>query len=298
MGMQKLRVLLLALVAGLSTFSGVAPAGAFDRGDIKISPLIGQVENSYPGIAGVRPHTCDTPTVCSRPYAQTQYPGCRQHNGAYCDAIRLEIERPEGYMDDLYEVWIDLVYERGVTNNKMDLYVFQEHDETDVVLGPSVVDNRTDTAPKSVRIGAPEPGALQITVVNERGVNNGYKLRVRWVEVDLGPTFDTSTDAGTVPSVDGTNLEFKNTGSGPVLDDSTPIGFPDGAPERRATRKVMVPGADGELRAIEMPVVTRADRTAGASTGVSTALVFLVMVLMTSAAGVGFLALRAKRQRV
>ncbi|HVE91917.1 MAG TPA: hypothetical protein VNE62_06425 [Actinomycetota bacterium] len=298
--MRKLTALGVGLALAIGMVTGGSPAGATDRGELKISPIIKQVSKAYPAIAAVRPNACSTPAGCvSTPYAQTQAPGCRDHNQAYCDAIRLHIERPEGYMDDLYEVWIDLAYDRGIANNKMDLYVFNDVDpieEQGYVLGPSVVDNRKDETPKSVRLGAPDSGTLSLSVVNERGVNSGYTLTVRWVEIDLGPDYNLGDAGASAPSF-STPGSFGNAGSPASIDDSTPIGYPDGKPIAAKTRKVLIPGPDGELRSVALPVIARGERSSAGSSGVSNFTVFLIMLLLTSAAAVGFFALRMRRQQ-
>jgi len=291
------------LAAALAGLAGGTPANALDRGDLLISPEVRAVTKSYPQIAGIRPGGTACPPVCSRPYAQTQAPGCRAHNGAYCDAINLKIEKPAELVD-LYEVHITLSWKKTTDNSLMHLYVFTprhgEEEAEDYALGPSLVDNRTADNPKSVRIGAPDSGTLALTIVNEAGVNDGYTLTVRWVEVDLGPDYDLGLgdfagDNSFTPSAAAPRTDAIGDGSGfsdglGYTEDATPAG-------RGRTTKALIPGPDGQLQEVALPVVARGDRGPALPGGPSSGLVFLMTLLLVSTGAIGFFVVRARRQR-
>lgn len=285
--MRIVRCIVFSLLLGALIVSSATSASAVDRGVIDISPTSASVTKTYPAIPGVRPNACQV--NCTMPYAQTQSPGCKAHNGAYCDAIQLNINKPDGYGDDLYQVVVTLTWVKGVTDNKMNLFVFAEEDP---VLGPSLVDNRTEDNPKRVKIFAPDKGTLFMTIVNERGVNSGYKLNVLWEQTPI-PEFIApprkSFGSTTGQSVAAARLAAVS----PAFEAPQADGLAR-TPSRGRT--ALVPGPDGELVEMSLPIVARGNRTAGAASGIDLVTGLVVGTLLF--AGAAFAVVMVRRRRV
>lgn len=286
------------LVAGLFVVSmGVIipqpSAQALDKGSLSISPEIGSVEKAYSGIPGSRPGAAAcrrdiSPETCTTLFAQTQSPGCKAHNSAYCDAVALNILTPKNYLDDLFYVNIELSWDKGLTDNKLDIYAFVKEDP---LLGPALARNNSEKQPKSMEIYAPQAMKVFMTIVNERGVNTGYKLKVTWNLEDLGADYRPPVRA-------------KSGGFGPSSAGFTSSAANEGAlanalanvKARAKERKVLQPGPDGQLQEVALPVLDTGNRIPGNKGGLDPLVTGVVAVLLASGVGLAVFAIRARRK--
>ncbi|HVE91916.1 MAG TPA: hypothetical protein VNE62_06420 [Actinomycetota bacterium] len=284
--MRYARLLTVPVLATLLALTPVVPSGAEDRGTVEVGPGA-SFTNNYPPIPATAP-----PAPL---FAQIRPPGCRDQNRAYCDAFKMEINVPENYQE-IYQVEIVLDWKKRTDTNRLNIHVWGTDDP--VSGAPVAQDNTATNKPKRVLLGEPE-GTLWITIVNFAGLNDGYSLTFNWKLVDLGalPPDPGSPDSAPSFSTDSppATRGLPQAGDSFGADDSA-FGGSDIKPTAR-TRKVLIPGPDGELRSVALPVIARGERAAASPSGLSSFTVFLIMLLLTSAAAVGFFVLKAKRHR-
>ena len=244
-------VSVLALSALVGALFGIAgPAQASSRGSITISPSNPLVEKSYPGISAAKP---GTPTT---PFAQVRNCEDGKSNSTYCDNVDLKVEVPANYKP-IYKVRITLTWDPGPTNNDLSLWIWDfkgylGQTEYDPV-GPAVA---SDTAagkkpPRVAELGEPPTKTFYISIVNYGpSINSGYKLRVEWILVNLGPDYaGPPGDDDPIPAYKPTP-ESAKTRVNPAL--TAPFK------EEVETITVKVPGPDGELIDVEIPLVKAA----------------------------------------
>lgn len=256
-------VSVLALSALVSALFGIAgPAQANTRPSITISPTNTLVEKSYPGITAAKP---ETPTT---PYAQVRNCDDGKANATYCDNVDLVVVVPANYKP-IYKVKISLTWDPGPANNNLSLWIFDfkcdpyvgqcEYDP----VGPTVAG---DTAagkkpPRLAEIGEPPSKTFYMSVVNGGpGPNSGYKFKVEWILINLGPDYagpDQGDDA--IPAYTPTRESDKTKNVNPAL--TAPFK------EEVETITVKVPGPDGELIDVEIPLVKAAGLSRKAETG-------------------------------
>lgn len=247
-------VSVLAISALISALLGIAgPAQATSRGSITISPTTPLVEKSYPGITAAKP---STPTT---PFAQVRNCDDGQANATYCDNVDLKVVVPDNYKP-IYKVKISLTWDPGPANNNLSLWIWDfrcdpyvgqcEYDP----VGPAVA---SDTAagkkpPREAELGEPPTKTFYMSIVNGGpGPNPGYKLRVEWILVNLGPDYPGAPkDDDPIPAYTPVPQSAKTNYANPAL--TAPFE------EEVETITVKVPGPDGELIDVEIPLVKAA----------------------------------------
>lgn len=267
--MKRIAKLALTMVLTAGTVAIPGTAQAANQGELTISPSIGSVEKSYPRIDGQK-------GAAGGLFATFRPPGCETY--AYCDTIKLNVQVPSGY-NEIYYVGFILSYDKGATNNRVDLHVWGNDDPA---LGAEIARDTGPHQPKKAQVGEPPNGPLWITVVNITGVNSGYKLKVFWSLTDLGPDYRKKPSPPPSPS--------------PTPKKSpTPaqqVALPSPSPE---TIKVKVPGPDGQPTEIAIPLVKTQGVAKKADEGGSP---IVPLVLAALGAGLGiFLYLFVWRRR-
>ena len=183
----------------------------------------------------------------------------------------------------------------------MDLFVWPDQYGNDETGGIEVGMGRTATKhPEVVKVGEPagkdDPATKNwnesiywITVVNYSGVNSGYKLKLEWAQEDLG-TFPSFTR----PGGSGSGGSFES-GPSSAGKGSNPAAFGPGATPPEQTEIVKVPGPDGELIEVEVPVLgAQAERR---QTERTSPLVWVIAAVIVLGLGTfGFLFLRKRRR--
>ncbi|HVE75403.1 MAG TPA: hypothetical protein VND22_01405 [Actinomycetota bacterium] len=266
---RMLKVVLLSLLLSAMAMGGAPPAAAFDRGDMgTISPTSGPIEKSFPAIAATMPANGYTlkvnyvPANCGKP-ASSQ--------AAYCDTHKFHVDT--GGHDSLHFVRITLTWADPVNNN-LDIYLWPDSTVTgagaqkECCGAQATHSNHATKYPEVLKLGEPDnknvpnnpdddPTLYEydetlwwITVINQKGANTGgYKLLLEFGFEDLGeyPTFGRPGGGGGSGDFGGGS---KSTGS-----KSTSFNPSNSEPPPEQTEKVKVPGPDGELIEVEVPVL-------------------------------------------
>jgi hypothetical protein len=273
-------------------------ARALEKGDMgTITPTSGPLvaDEDPGGFTGVYPYQGVHAFSYFRP------PTCREVT--YCHTHVFSVEPPEGYLE-IYGVTITLHYE-GI-QNKVSLHVWADQGccfggvTAGCATPPSCDNEDTFTGgeagwgpPISVSLSEPS-GELWITVANVEGVNTKYKLTVEWFVEELPPLPDFSPPSSGGSGGFGSG-GFDGGGSG--SDSGRTGGFTtDGGSEPDVeTTTILVPGPDGELIEMELPVYTRA---AGAQDegGIPLLIPITVALLLLAASAGGFFFFRARRR--
>ncbi|HVE91915.1 MAG TPA: hypothetical protein VNE62_06415 [Actinomycetota bacterium] len=274
---------LIPLFATLVLATVAVPAVAEDRGTIAL-PAEQSVTQTFPAITSPAPPSILWgqlgPTACRDPvYAKS------------CDVVFVKPAMPEGY-EHVFIVDVVLTWKKTTSNNLLDLYLWTE-DEGELSGPPSASDDSVADV-KRVEFGEPVDG-FWLTVVNFRGVNAGYTLEINWRRFDLGsvpqappePDLNASTDIPSAPS------SLPRAGDTFGDDDSSfDPGF--GPKEQVRTRKVLIPGPDGELRQVALPVLARGDRAPTGSGGIDPFAATLVLIGLLGASASVFFVIRRR----
>lgn len=235
----------LALAGVLLSIAG--PADARTQPRMTISPSIGTVQRSFPAFQGFSP-----PRALA-----TQIKNCRdgQQNATYCDHIPITAAMPPNYKP-IHKVRISMTWEKvAPTNNDLIMYLFPDPEAAtdDALLNTAV---GTDTAagkqpPREIQVGE-MAGTFTLNVTNQNAGNTGYTVKLEWILVDLGPDYAGPDDGGSSePSFSPAPAKK----SGPPVNPAFNL---DGAKEEEETITVKVPGPDGELIDVEIPLVKAA----------------------------------------
>ncbi len=275
--MRALRcVLAISSVVLLS--GAVAPAvSARDQGSLgTIGPKNTQLILEAPPILGVYPAS----TSPRQPFAGFRPPTCRTAN--YCDTVEFEVDYPDNFLKEVFfGISITLEWdnprhhEKNPSGNDVDLFLWGDDgpaaggpgskcgspgDDVCDDIHPEIV-NMTEPPDTVEKKGDEEavPGAIWLTVVNDVGVNaGGYKLTVDWYtfKLDPPPRFtpperETSRADRPDTRISGPFDNFEVSGGPTRPGDKTPEPTP---------RKILVPGPDGELREVELPVYAAGQR--------------------------------------
>lgn len=229
------RGLFATLTASLLLLTTAATVHATDNGVMTISPSIGSVEKSFPPIPAAKP---DTPTTF---FAQIRPHGCRTENAQYCDAVELHVDVPANYKKIAF-VQVTLTYDPGVAGNQMNLYLWADDDPA---LGGPLASDTGAHVPKIAKMGDPPAGIYYITVVNSKPGNTGYKLKLEWGLTDLGPSYKKSPTPAPSPT------PKSKAAAGPPVGNS----FDFDNQSKQETKLIKVPGPDGELIDMAVPIV-------------------------------------------
>ena len=225
------------------------------------------VEQSYPPLIG-KPQRQGTANI--NPLL------CKQPDYHECDIIKLTMD-PQGRYT-LYSVKVSLSWPAPRRVAKADGVTDDNVDGNDMTLGvwepnPAEVDPTYDgktrgawtganafTHPEVVFVGtdSPEPKEFYLVVNNSStqpagAVNKGYTIRAEFVETDLGALPESKKKGGV------TTFSY----TPPPAKPSGPKSL-DNGPEPTETIKVKVPGPDGELVEMEVPIFIKSASAAKA----------------------------------
>lgn len=239
--------LVLAVAAALLSVGG--PAQARTQPRMTISPEIGTVQKSFPAFLANRPASA----------LAAQVKNCKdgQANSQYCDSIPITAAVPKNYKP-IHKVRIQVYWDPGPTNNNMIIYLFPdpEVDEVDeTALNTSGSNNDTTAGkkpPRQIDVGEMS-GNATLNVVNTSPGNTGYSVKLEWITIDLGPDYPgpNSGEDDTSPSFSPSPARKSNAPINPAFD----VGA---SAEEQETITVKVPGPDGELIDVEIPLVKAA----------------------------------------
>ncbi|MEO7804913.1 MAG: hypothetical protein ABIS18_11575 [Actinomycetota bacterium] len=279
----KLIPLMVALVFATSSstvprFVGISEA--VTRADISVlgkdRPI---VEQSYPPIIATPPR---------QGTANVNPQLCKRDDYYFCDIIKLTTD-PQGQYE-VYSVKVSLSWptpHRAAVNARVD-----NIDGNDLTIGvwepdptetdPSY-DGKTRGAwtggnkyihPEVVFVGTdnPDPAVFYLIINNSSSqgaaaINKGYTLRVEFVEADLG--------GFSGPKKKGGGFSYT-----PPVAKATPKPPPSepGAPQPKETISVKVPGPDGELTEIDVPVFFQSANAKAPDKGTSPLIPILAVV--------------------
>jgi hypothetical protein len=246
----------------------VPQATAIDQGHLgTISPEKTHLELTGTPLAGVFPIQEES----AEPFSTFRPAACA--SVTYCDTMTFEVDYPNSYLRDVFfGIHVQLSWDnpyhssKNPAGNDVDLFVWPEGE--DPALGrpygekcvapndapcdeihPEVV--TISEPPNTTPEDATQP-AFWITVVNHRGVNTGYELNIDWFTFELpdppkfeAPERETSV---TTPSTEVTGpFDFE------VTDD-------DGAGPASSPRVILVPGPDGKLHEVTLPIYAAGQR--------------------------------------
>lgn len=259
------RVLLLTLLCA-STLVWAPSSGAVDHGDLgTMSPENQHMRFTATPIAGIYPNQAGG----TNPFAAFRPPTCR--TVTYCDSMQFEVSVPPEYAREvLYGVTLTLEWENprtedNPTGNDLDLFIWG--DDGPAAGGPATKCGSPSTPecdeiypevyamtePPDTTAEDADPAAYFITVVNHSGVNTGYTLSIDWF------TFELEAPPSFVPPKRGVTGQGGPTVQGPfTFDVSKPTDL-DRTP-KPTPRVILVPGPDGELHEVELPILATGQR--------------------------------------
>ncbi len=235
----------LALLGVLLSAVGLAEARTQPR--MTISPSIGVVQRSFPAFTGFSP-----PRALA-----TQIKNCRdgQQNATYCDHIPLTASVPPNYKP-IHKVRISMTWNPGTgpAPNDLIMYLFPDPEVAvgdDELLNTSGSNNDTAAGkkpPREINVGEMS-GNFTLNVTNQNAGNTGYIIKLEWIVVNLGPDYPG-------PEKDDTQPSFSPTPAKKAAPINPAFGL--GPPDEEETITVKVPGPDGELIDVEIPLVKAA----------------------------------------
>ncbi|HVL82222.1 MAG TPA: hypothetical protein VM840_11605 [Actinomycetota bacterium] len=281
----------LSCVVGGLMLAALLPsaATAADRGRIAVARGE-QIEKSFPAIPAAQPQRVVVVT------SAITAASCKSANN--CDTIVVDISVPPGFRN-VHFVNVELLWD-GSTGNMLYMYQWNSDKPEEAEANRQAKTSRNDTQnPKNILLDQPE-GEYYFTVVNMGGgTNTGYKLRLTWIEsadqiVDLSGYNRPRPGENITPMSQGTrpSVPTRPTSSFDFGDD-----YVDDAPVKRA-RTVLVPGPDGQLVAMEMPVIARGNRTPPVTRRFDPVVATMVGVLLFMGALVAFFAIRSRRNEI
>jgi hypothetical protein len=302
--MIKLRRFAFAMFA-VALLGAVAapPVAARDQGSLgTASPKKTHLELDGTPLAGVYAD----PAVGA--FAEIRPPVCRA--ATYCDAFEFEVDYPKEYLREVFfGISIELTWENPRTKsndseqaNDVDMFVWGDdgeasggplsqcgspYDEKCNLLYPEVV---TITEPPNTIAEDADPAAIYVTVVNHSGVNTGYHVNVDWFTFDLPPP-----PAFTPPEREISGQQ-EPTVSGPFdFGDVTKAKTGEATPAP-TPRKILVPGPDGKLHEIELPIYAAGNRL-GATADRNEALPWIIAGIVGAIALAGLIFYLARKNR-
>lgn len=267
------KITFISILAASLPLLLVAPAIGEDRGDLGVvSPTL-SISGSFPALLTEYPHKQGSQFFTYRRPAR-----CSVEK--YCDTMTFSVDKPKGY-DELYEVVIRVSWTSP--DNDLDFYVWPDDDPA--LGGPVISGNsRGASNQEEARMGEPEAGKLWLTVVNFTGFNSGYSLSMFWRIQDLGEADYNRPPQRTPPR--------SPTPDRRVSDDDVGAGtFP-----QVTTSPIKVPGPDGELVEMELPVYVQAaeqERPKRSNPLIAIAISGVILLML----GFGFFVWRSRRTR-
>jgi hypothetical protein len=306
---MRVRAAFIAAVLGMIGVLTPAPSSALDKGSIgTISPEKTHLEldgtpmpGLYPGPGG------------RDPFAFFRPPACK--TATYCDYVEFEVKYPENFLRDVFFgvnitlTWDNPYHEtKNPTGNDLDMFLWG--DDGPAAGGPSGdcgspndpapgepgarCDNihpevLTMTEPPNTTAEDANPAAIFITIVNHRGANTGYKLTADWFTFELPPPpkfTPPERETSRAPNTQVTGpFDFEVTTE---QGDATPAPTP---------RKILVPGPDGKLHEVELPIYQAGQRLSSSAerSGTTTWIVAGIAGALALAAML-FLLVRRNRQ--
>lgn len=265
---MKTRVsLLVGMIVATSTLFA-SPTSARDQGSAgAMSPKKQHIEFVGTPLAGV--YAGDAKPV--QAYGEFRPPVCR--TVTHCDAVEFEVDYPKDYIRDVFfGITVTLTWDnpydakKNPTGNDLDLFLWGDEEPSGP--GPASRCAAPDDAPcenimpEVIGITEPpnttaedaEPRAIFLTIVNHHGVNTGYTLNIDWYIFDLPPPPAFEPPERTTSfreSVQGP-FDFK------VTESREGVATPKPTP-----RKILVPGPDGKLHEVELPIYAAGQRLGG-----------------------------------
>ena len=312
-----LRTRLLFALSALGIISALVtpPASALDQGSMgTLTPKNTHLEKEFGPIPSPYPAS-DSPR---QPFAGFRPTGCQ--SAAHCDFVTFEVDYPKNYQRDvLFGATITLTWdnprhrETNPAGNDLDLFVWG--DDGPAAGGPlskcgspgadacddiypeivTMADPQDTVPPKGTPPeDEPDPTATFLTIVNDKGINaGGYKLTVDWFTFTIPPV------KAFVPP----ERETSSTPRGPRV--SGPFDFEVSDPSKSGgssgpeptPRKILVPGPDGKMHEIELPVYAAGQRL-GTSSERNTAVPWITagIVGALALAGLTFYLVRRNRR--
>ncbi len=269
---MKIRASFLLALVGLSSGLLVAPSSALDRGSIgTMSPEKRHIEFTGTPIAGIYPYS----NAPAEPYANFKPTACR--SVTYCDTVEFEVDYPSTYLREVFfGITISLTWDnpyhdqKNPTGNDLDLFLWGNDDPvsggpaskcgspTDPLPGeegarcnnvfPEVI---AVTEPPNTTADDADPAAILLTVVNDKSINTGYKIAIDWYTFDIAPP-----PAFTPPDRE---TSFRDKVRGPF--DFKVTKAKEGVETPAPTpRTILVPGPDGKLHEVELPIYAAGQR--------------------------------------
>ncbi|MBW3588173.1 MAG: hypothetical protein KY429_02005 [Actinobacteria bacterium] len=258
----------------------VVPAASEDRGYMGEVTPTKSLSGKYPQILLRYPHKQG-----GQFFTYRRPPRCRADR--YCDALEFDIKKPDDYAQLAY---VEIQVTWTAPNNDLDIYTWPDDDP---VFGGPVAQgaNRDTSGTEIIKIEA-ESEHIWLTVVNYDGTNaGGYEVRVSW-QLDSLPPLDIDKRPGGRGSF----------GSSSASSGRSPRAFGDfgefqeGAEPQVTTTPVMVPGPDGELIEMDLPVYVESEQAnqSGPNLLVPAAIIAGILGILAAA----FFYRRSRRQRI
>jgi hypothetical protein len=276
MGRRLLSVVLLSL---LMLGPMAVPATSEDRGYMGEVTPTKSLSGKYPQILLPYPHKQGNQFFTYR-----RPPRCRADR--YCDALEFDIKKPDDYAQLSY---VEIRVTWTAPNNDLDIYTWPDDDPA---LGGPVAQgaNRNTSGTEIIKIEA-ESELIRMTVVNYDGSNvGGYEVRVTWQLESMAPL----------------DLDSRPGGRGGFGSSSSPSGNPRafadfGGSEEAGDREVTtttvkVPGPDGQLIDMELPVYVESEQDV--ESGVNLLIPGLVAAAILGVSAAAFLYWRARRRKI
>lgn len=284
---------IIAIISVLVIASPFAvTAGAAEQGDLgTISPDNPTLEEEFPPIPGVYPREGAQFFVRYKPET------CRK--SSYCDAHHFTFELPS--YPGTWGLVFTLTWSHPEETD-LDMFVWADDDPA---LGPPISDppcrNPTDEDcenlyPETFGLTEIEPSTYYMSVVNDSakpgektGIHTSYTLKIEYFEgeLELPPLPEFSPPSGRrfspPPTVGG-----QDEGDGG-------FGLTDDSPEPSPTT-IKVPGPDGELVEMELPVYVEGAAARQQDEGVSPIVPITAAIVMLAAAVGGFFFVRKRRE--
>ena len=223
-----------------------APALATNRGVFILTGSASPVTKSYPAFTAPATNTGTgvmNPTTCREVHK-------------FCDQIIVRVDPEKRYF--LYSVRVTLTWPNpksatNTTGNDLNIAVWEQDPEIVYCCRNSRTTSTTDY-PEFASFGTdnPDPADYILIVDNTAGTNTGYTLKAEFVPTELGPDY-AGPDNGDDPQPSFSPIPRKT--SSPAINPAFDLG---GANEDQETITVKVPGPDGELIDVEIPLVKAA----------------------------------------
>lgn len=272
--MKRCTLVLLALASLLPT----PPASGTARDSLKVTGSAPVMTKTYPAFIGNPPNTGT---------GNMNWQTCaRVHT--YCDTIKLDIDPQEKVK--FYSVVVTLSWPnprtaQNTAGNDLNIAIW----EPDPVVVYCCRNSRTTNPtkhPEVVQVGTdnPEPASFTLIVDNTAGTNQGYTLKAEMVELKVAtpPTAAPFRPRPVTPR--------------PPSNDDSKIAQQLRIPTPQPTpRKVLVPGPDGELTEVTLPILQSGNRRPAESGGINPIVPVALAIVLVGGGAAAFLVIRRRR---